>query len=129
MRIDYLNQNLKNKEKFRKPVTNIQTRITYQKIPCLYTHVYQIIKNWGPGPYYSLRHADRKYFSGLSLTRNWREVHMFYSAREVGKIWRCSCWKKVTLLWLMNSNMVKPKKFDHLHVVYHFIIPLTFKHN
>ena len=69
MRIDYLNQNLKNKEKFRKPVTNIQTRITYQKIPCLYTQVYQIIKNWGPGPYYSLRHADRKYFSGLSLKR------------------------------------------------------------
>ena len=28
---------------------------------------------------------------GLSLTRNRREVHMFYLAREVGKIWRCSC--------------------------------------
>ena len=24
----------------------------------------------------------------------------------------------------MNSNMVKPKKFDHLHLVYHFTIPL-----
>ena len=24
----------------------------------------------------------------------------------------------------MNSNMVKPEKFDHLHLVYHFTIPL-----
>ena len=24
----------------------------------------------------------------------------------------------------MNSNMVKPEKFGHLHVVYHFTIPL-----
>ena len=40
--------------------------------------------------YDSLRHADnRKYFSGLSLTRNRREL-----AREVGKIWRCYCWEK-----------------------------------
>ena len=25
----------------------------------------------------------------------------------------------------MNSNMVKPEKFDHLHLVYHFAIPLN----
>ena len=25
----------------------------------------------------------------------------------------------------MNSNMVKPEKFDHLHLVYHFTEPLT----
>ena len=31
---------------------------------------------------------------------------------------------KVTLLWLMNSNMFKPKKFDHFHLVYHFTVPL-----
>ena len=24
----------------------------------------------------------------------------------------------------MNSNMVKPKKFGHLHLVYHFTAPL-----
>ena len=24
----------------------------------------------------------------------------------------------------MNSNMVKPEKFDYLHLVYHFTIPL-----
>ena len=68
------------------------TRITDGKIPCVYIHVYQIIKNRGPAPYNSLCHADnRKYFSGLSLTRNRRETHMLYLAREVGKIWRCSC--------------------------------------
>ena len=62
------------------------TRITDRKIPCVYIHVYRITKNWGPGPYNSLRHADnRRYFSGLSLTRNRREAHMFYLAREVGK--------------------------------------------
>ena len=48
-------------------------------------NVYQIIKNWGPGLYNSVRHADnRKYFSGPSLMRNEREAHMFYLAREVG---------------------------------------------
>ena len=25
----------------------------------------------------------------------------------------------------MNSNMVKPEKFGHLYLVYHFTIPLT----
>ena len=64
-------------------------------IQCVYIHVYQIIKNWGPGPYNSVRHANnRKYFSGLSLTRNRGEAHMFYLARKVGKIWRCFCWDK-----------------------------------
>ena len=34
----------------------------------MYIHVYQIIKNRGPGPYNSLHHADnRKYFSDRSL--------------------------------------------------------------
>ena len=62
------------------------TRITDQKIQHVYIHVYQITKNWGPGPYYSLRHTDnRRYFLGLSLMRNGMEVHMFYLVREVGK--------------------------------------------
>ena len=25
----------------------------------------------------------------------------------------------------MNSDMVKPEKFDHLHLVYHFTVPLN----
>ena len=53
----------------------------------MFIHVYQIIKNRGAGPYNSLHHADnRKYFLGLPLTRNGKEVHMFHLAREVGKI-------------------------------------------
>ena len=79
------------KEKLNEPVT---TRITYQKIPCVYVHVYQITKNWAPGPYNSLYNADNKrYFSGLSLTRNWREAYVLLS-KGSGKIWTCSCWEK-----------------------------------
>ena len=82
------------------------TRITDWKIPCVHIHVYQIMKNWGPGPYNSLRHADnRRYFSGLSLTRNRREAHMFYLAKEVGKIWTCSCWEK--------GNFIMINKFKY----------------
>ena len=78
-------------------------RITDRNIPCVYIHVYRITKNWGPGPYNSLRHADNgRYFSGLSLMQNGREVHMFYLARELGNFHMfllrtcgtCSCWEK-----------------------------------
>ena len=34
--------------------------------------------------------------------------------------------EKLTLSWLLNSNMVKPEKLDHLHLVYHFTVPLKF---
>ena len=72
IRIDSVNQILKNKEKVTKTRDiNILTRITDQKIPCLYNHVFQIIKNREPGPYNYLRQVDNgKYFSGLSLTQN-----------------------------------------------------------
>ena len=101
------------------------TWITDRKILCVYIHAYRITKYWGPGLYNSLRHADnRRYFSGLSLTRNRREAHMFYLAREVGKFGHVLAEKKVTLSWLMNSNIVKPEKFGHLHLVYHFTVPL-----
>ena len=78
------------------------TRITEWKILCVYIYVYQITKNWGPGPYNSLCHADsRGYFLGLSLTRNQREVHMFYLAKEVGKFGHVLAKKKV-----MNSMVI-----------------------
>ena len=35
--------------------------------------------------------------------------------------------KKVTLPRLMNSNMIKPEKSDHLHLVYHITVPLNIK--
>ena len=28
----------------------------------------------------------------------------------------------------MNSNIVKPEKFEHLHLVYHFTVPLNSNH-
>ena len=110
------------RKKLHKAVT-ILTRITNQKTPYAYIHVYQIIKNQGPCPYNSLRHADnRKYFSGLSLTQNRRDVLMFYLAREVVRICRCSCWKKGNFIMV---HEFKPKKIDDLHLVYHFIVPLS----
>ena len=61
-------------------------------------HVYDIIKNWEPGPYNSLCHANnRRYFSGLSLMRNQREAHMFSLAMEMGKFGHVLAEKKVTL--------------------------------
>ena len=73
------------------------TRIRDRKIQCVYIHVDRITKNWGPGPHNSLHHADnRRYFFGLSLIRNQREEHKFYSVREVGKLGHVLAQKKVT---------------------------------
>ena len=44
--------------------------------------------------------------------------------KKSGKIWHVLAEKKVTLSWLINSNMVKPEKFGHLHLVYDFTVPL-----
>ena len=117
IRIDFVNQILKNKEKVKQTRNiNMLTRITYQKIPCVFVNVYCITKNWEPGLYNLLRHADnRRYFSGLSLTPNRREAHMFYMAREAGKFGHVLAEKMETLSWLINSNMVKAEKFGHLH--------------
>ena len=74
------------------------TRITDRKIPYVYIYIYRIANTWGHGPYNSLRHADNiRYISGLFLTRNRREAHMFYLAREVGKFGHVLAEKKVTL--------------------------------
>ena len=100
------------------------TRITDRKIPCVYIHVYRITKNWGPGPYNSLRHADnRRYFSGLSLTRNRREAHVLLGEGS-GKIWTCSCWEKGNFIMINEFKYGQTWKIGHLHLVYHFTIPL-----
>ena len=73
------------------------TRITDRKIPCVFIYVYCITKNGGLGLYNSLQQADnRRYFSGLSLTRNRREAQMFYLAGEVGKFGYVLAGKNVT---------------------------------
>ena len=45
----------------------------------------------------------------------------------MGKFGHVLAEKKVTLQWLINSNMVKPEKFGHLPLVYHFTFPLGVK--
>ena len=70
------------------------TRITDRKIPCVYIHVYRITKNWGPGPYNSLRHADNKIFFGsLSNAKSKGGAHVLLGEGS-GEIWTCYCWKK-----------------------------------
>ena len=71
------------------------TRITDRKISCVYIRAYRITKNRGPGLCNSLRHTNnRKYFSGLSLTRNRRESTHVLLGEGNGKIWTCSCIEK-----------------------------------
>ena len=86
----------------------------------LYIHVYLIIKTRGASPDSSLYDNNRKYFSGLSLTRNRRGTYVFHLARKVGKIWRCFCWEKSNF-----ADTVKLETFDHLHLAYHFTVPLN----
>ena len=40
------------------------------------------------------------------------------------KIWNVLTQKKETLSSLGDSNTVKPKKSNHLYLVYHFTLPL-----
>ena len=35
--------------------------------------------------------------------------------------------KEGNFIMINESNMVKPEKFDHLHLVYHFTVPLNRK--
>ena len=55
--------------------------------------------------------------------QNRREAHMFYLAREVRKTWRCSFCEKGNLM-INEFKYINPEKFDHLHLVYHFTVPL-----
>ena len=68
----------------------------------MYVHFYQIIKSQGPGPYYSQHHADNKYFSGLEGKRT-----CFPWLGKWKKFENVLPEKKVTLPWLVNSDIVK----------------------
>lgn len=48
---------------------------------------------------------------------------MFHLVREVEKTGVILAKIKVTLSRLVDSNMVKLKKFDHFYLVYHFTVP------
>ena len=57
-----------------------------------------------------------KNFGSLSNTKS----------KERGKNGDVLAEKKVILSWLMNSNTVKPEKFYHLYLVYHFTVPIRY---
>ena len=99
IRINSVNQILKNHEKV-KWTCNISmlTRITDQKILCVYIHVYQITKNWGPGRYNSLRHADNEIFFGSLFNVKLKGCAHVLLGKESGKIWTCSCWGKAKFM-------------------------------
>ena len=46
---------------------------------------------------------------------------MFHWTREVGKVWRCSCLEKGSFVLISKFKLFK---FDHLHLVYYFTVPL-----
>ena len=97
----------------------VPTRITDWKILCVYIHVYQIIKNWGPGPYNSVCHTDnRNYFLVYLWCKIERKCTCFTWQGKWKKSEDVLAEKKVTLSWLMNLNMVRSEKLDHLHLVY-----------
>ena len=87
---------------------NILTGITDWKFPCIYSCSLNNI-NWRPSPFNSLSHANnRKYFLGVSRTRNWGKAHMVHLAKEVGKIWRYSCWEKGTYILISEFKYGQP---------------------
>ena len=80
IRIDSVNQNLKGKEK----VTD-QTESPTERFH-VYTHVYHVIKNQGPGPYNSLYHDENiQYFSCLFNAKSKGSTHVLLG-EEVEKI-------------------------------------------
>ena len=73
----------------------------------------------------SLSHTDnRKYFSGLSNKKIERKRQWSTWQRKWEIFGDVLVKKRYLCLDLMNSNMVKTEKFDHLHSVYHFSISL-----
>ena len=64
------------------------TRITDQKILCIYIHVYQITKNWGPGLCNYQCHTDN-----ISNAKSKGSTHVLLG-KGSGEIWTYSCWEK-----------------------------------
>ena len=134
IRINSVNQILRNKEKVTETRNkNILTRIKDRKIPCVYNHVYQISY---------LRKIDDLDRIVLYVTPIIKNIFRVSLEREIEGKHTCFTWrgkwgkfgyvltkKKVTLSWLMNSNMVKPEQLDHLHLVYPFTLPLKYIRN
>ena len=80
------------------------------------THVYQIIKNWGPHPYNSLHHTDNKkyFFRSLSNAKSKGSAHVLLAKKE-GKIWTCSCWEYMLIhvTVLLKGNFIMINEFRY----------------
>ena len=83
--------------------------------------------------YNPLCHADnRKHLLGLSLSlsnaKSKGSKRTCFTCRgKWGKSGNVLAKKKVTLSWLINSNVIKPEEFDHLHLFCHFTVLFKWK--
>ena len=83
-----------------------------------------MIKNWEPYRYNPLRHTiNKKIFSGLEHEIKRKRIYFNWQGKS--EKFDVLAERKVILSWLVNPNMVKPEKFDHLHLVNHFTVPLS----
>lgn len=63
-------------------------------------------------------YTDKIRFLGLSLT--WSKKKRKFSSWQ----WKLEKFVDVVECWFMNLDMVKPGKYDHPHLFYHFTITL-----
>ena len=97
---------------YKKGVLN---KITDGKILCVNSCLLNDIKNRIPGPYNSLRHThDRKHFSNTKSKGSAQDLLGEGSGRNLGMF---LLRKRPHYIDFFNSNMVKPEKFDYLHLV------------
>ena len=85
--------------------------------------MYQITKNWGPGPYHSLCHADNKtFFRSLSNLKLKGRAHVLLGEGS-GKIWTCSCY----FIMINEFKDGQTWKICPSPLVYHITVPLIEK--
>ena len=120
-----VNQSLKNKKNvMQNHNINILIRITDRKILCVYTHVCHIKKIVDLVSiilYVTLTTENIFLVSLLCEIKGKHTCFIWWG--KWGKFGDALAEKKVILSWLINLNMVKPEKFDHLHFAYHFTVP------
>ena len=56
------------------------------------------------------------------MWNGWEACFMFTWQKKWKKYGDVLAEGKITLLWLVNSNMVTPEQFDHLYLVHHFTV-------
>ena len=106
-RIDSVNQILKNKEKViqtRNRNISLRTRIADWKIQCVCIRVYQIIKNWTPGPYKSIIDNRKYVFGSLSNAKSKGSTHVLLGEGR---------WKNLDMFLLRKVNFIMINEFRY----------------